>query len=234
MGADHADQAGYAEFAAQMHDVFRCTWRRLGSVRRGASATVLPDACADVVVDQSGSAVLVGPTMIPHRHELDASTSLRGLRLQPWAIPLLFRTTASDLRDQVISLEDLLGSRMARAVAEAVWHGRVPACWRAVDTSPWQIDLVKGLLTAPSSLVEHTGRRIGVSERQARRTTRQLTGLSPRELAQVGRLHRVLPLLDREDHPLATAAGIHRPGAHDSCAQASDWGDSAPPARGAG
>jgi len=35
---------------------------------------------------------------------------------------------------------------------------------------------------------------------------RQLTGLSPRELAHVGRLHRVLRLLDSEDHQLATVA----------------------------
>ena len=205
-GAEDADQAGYAERATEMHDVFRCTWERVGSVRRGASATVLPDACADVVVDQTGSAVLVGPTMVPHRLAIDTSTTLRGLRLQPWAIALLFRTTAADLRDQVLSLDDLMGSRAARVTSQAVWDGRLPECWQTVDTSPWQVDLVKQLLAAPGSLVEQTGRSAGVSEREARRTTRRLTGLTPRELAQVGRLNRVLPMLDSESQPLAATA----------------------------
>lgn len=203
---DRTDALGYAEFATEMQDVFRCMWIRHGSVRRGASATVLPDACADVVVDQSGVAVLVGPTMIPHRLQLDPSMSLRGLRLQPWAIALLFRTTATHLRDQVFPLEDLLGSRAARAAGAAVRDGQVPAIWRTVDTSLWQISLVKRLLTAPGSSVERAGRGTGVSERQARRTARHLTGLSPRELAQVGRLQRVLPLLDRGDVSLAATA----------------------------
>jgi len=40
--------------------------------------------------------------------------------LQPWAIALLFRTTATHLRDQVFPLEDLLGSRASRAAGAAV------------------------------------------------------------------------------------------------------------------
>ncbi len=197
---------GYAEVDAGMPEVFRCTWSRSGSVRDGAAATVLPDACADVVVDQNGAAVLVGPTMIPHRMELEPSMTLWGLRLQPWAIALIFRTTATDFRDRVMSLDDVLGTREAREVAEAVREGHVPARWRGVDTTPWQMALVKRLLNAPGSLVEETGRGGGVSERQARRTTRQLTGLSPRELAQVGRLSRVLPLMDQVDLSLVEMA----------------------------
>jgi hypothetical protein len=56
---ERVDQVGYGEFATEMQDVFHCSWRRLGSVPLAASAMVLPDACADVVVDQSGAAVLV-------------------------------------------------------------------------------------------------------------------------------------------------------------------------------
>jgi AraC-like DNA-binding protein len=198
--------AGYVELATEMPDVFRCVWRRTGSDPRGASATVLPDACTDIVVDRSGTAVLVGPTMLPHRHALETSVTLRGLRLQPWAVPLLFRLTAGDVRDAVLPLDALVGSRWAREVAEDVWHGRIPRPWRTVDTTPWQMNLVKGLLLAPSRSVEVTGRDWGVSERQARRITRDLTGLSPRELAHVGRLQRLLPLMDRADHPLAELA----------------------------
>ncbi|AEH10797.1 MULTISPECIES: helix-turn-helix domain-containing protein [Protofrankia] len=197
---------GYAELATEMPEVLRCSWHRRGSVPQGANATVLPDACADVVVDQFGAAVLVGPTMAPHRLELEPSVVLRGLRLQPWAIPLLFRTTANELRDQVLSLGDLLGSRLARQVTHDVWRGRVPSCWRTVDTTPWQMNLVKSLLHASGGVIEHTGRSLGVSEREARRTARRLTGLSPRDLAQVGRLHRLLPLIDHSDHPLAVVA----------------------------
>jgi AraC-like DNA-binding protein len=196
---------GYVELATVLPDVFRCAWQRHGSVADGARATVLPDACSDVVVDQSGAAVVVGPTMIHYRHELEASVVLRGLRLQPWSIPLLFRTTAQELRDRVLSLDDLLGSRLARRVSEDVWRGRVPDHWRTVDTTPWQRDLVTSLLRAPAGVVEHTGRGLGVSEREARRATRRLTGLSPRELSSVGRLHRLLPLLDL-DHPLSAVA----------------------------
>lgn len=195
---------GYAEFASELPDVFRCSWQRSGP--GGASATVLPDACADVVVDQSGAAVLVGPTMTPHRQELDPALTLRGLRLQPWAIPLLFRSTARQVRDEVLPLDALLGDRAARAVAEAVWHQRLPQAWTRVDTSPWQMGLVRGLLRASSGAIERTGRDRGMSERQARRMMRELTGLSPRELAHVGRLHRLLDLIDRSDHSLATVA----------------------------
>lgn len=196
---------GYVEVATAMPQVFRCAWRRLGSTPRGARATVLPDACADIVVDQTGAAVLVGPTMIPQRHALDESVTLRGLRLQPWAAPLLFRTTAAGLRDQVLPLDGVLGSALARDVAESVWDGRLPSSWRTIDVSPWQVDLVKRLLHAPSGTIERTVRDRGVSQRQARRATRDLTGLSPRELAHVGRLHRLLSLIDHA-HPLAVAA----------------------------
>ena len=199
-------ELGYVEHPTDLPEVFRCSWLRRGEVPRGARATVLPDACADVVVDHRGAAVLVGPTMTPHRLALDSSVELRGLRLQPWSIPLLFRTTATDLRDRVLALDDLLGSRVARRVSDDVWQGRVPAYWRTVDTTPWQMDLVRGLLRAASGGVEHTGRHLGVSEREARRTTRRLSGLSPRELAHVGRLDRLLPLIDRADHPLAAVA----------------------------
>lgn len=197
---------GYDELAAELPDVFRCVWRRTGSDVRGASATVLPDGCADIIVDQSGEAVLVGPTLLPHRHALDPSVTLRGLRLQPWAVPLLFRLTATEVRDRVLPLDALVGSRLAREVADEVWHGRVPRCWRSVDTTPWQMDLVKGLLRAPSGSIEVTGRDWGVSERHARRTIRDLTGLSPRELGHVGRLQRLLPLLDEARFPLARLA----------------------------
>lgn len=200
-----SDDIGYAERPIGMPDVFRCTWQRNGSVPLGARAIVLPDACADIVVDPSGSAVLVGPTMVPHRHSLAERVTLRGLRLQPWAVPLLFRTTASELRDRVLPLDALLGTGPARDVAAEVWHGRLPAYWRGIDTSPWQMELVKSLLRASSGEVELTGRDRGISQRHARRTTRELTGLSPRELAHVGRLHRLLPLIDRAD-PLAVIA----------------------------
>lgn len=203
---DVSVELGYVEQPCGPPDAFRCAWVRRGSVPRGANATVLPDACADIVVDETGTAVLVGPTMIPHRLALHPSVTFRGLRLQPWAIPLLFRTTATALRDQVLPLDALLDSRVAQEVAAEVWAGRMPACWSNLDTSPWQIDLVKRLLHAPSGAVELTGRTVGVSERQARRTTRELTGFSPRELAHVGRLHRLLPLIERGDHSLASIA----------------------------
>lgn len=198
--------SGYDELAAELPDVFRCLWRRTGAQARGASATVLPDGCSDIVVDHSGEAVLVGPTLLPHRHALDPSVTLRGLRLQPWAVPLLFRLTATEVRDRVLPLDALVGSRLARQVADEVWRGRVPQCWRSIDTTPWQMDLVKGLLRAPSGSIEVTGRDWGVSERHARRTIRDLTGLSPRELGHVGRLQRLLPLLDEARFPLARVA----------------------------
>jgi AraC-like DNA-binding protein len=203
---DAAVDLGYVEQPCGLPDAFRCAWVRHGSVPRGACATVLPDACADIVVDEAGTAVLVGPTMTPQRLALHPSVTFRGLRLQPWSIPLLFRTTAADVRDQVVPLDALLDSRIAEEVAARVWAGRIPACWRTLDTSPWQVDLVKRLLHAPSHGIERAGWATGVSERHARRTTRDLTGFSPRELARVGRLHRVLPLIDRGHHPLASIA----------------------------
>ncbi|WP_109507727.1 helix-turn-helix domain-containing protein [Nocardioides speluncae] len=203
---DDSVTQGYVELPAELPDVFRCAWRRTGSDLGGASATVLPDGCADIIVDQSGGAVLVGPTLLPHRHALGSKVTLRGLRLQPWAVPLLFRLTATEVRDRVLPLDALVGSRWAREIAAEVWRGRVPRRWRSIDTTPWQMDLVKGLLRAPSGAVEVTGREWGVSERHARRAVRDLTGMSPRELGHVGRLQRLLPLLDEARFPLARLA----------------------------
>ncbi|MBO9523492.1 MAG: helix-turn-helix transcriptional regulator [Nocardioidaceae bacterium] len=196
----------YVEQPCDLPDAFRCVWVRRGSLAPGAGATVLPDACTDIVVDATGTAVVVGPTMTPHRLALLPAVTFRGLRLQPWSIPLLFRTTAADLRDRVLPLQDLVAPRVAEEVAAAVWAGQVPRCWSSIDTSPWQMSLVKGLLHAPSGGVERTGWSTGVSERQARRTTRELTGLSPRELAHVGRLTRVVSLIDRPGRSLASIA----------------------------
>jgi AraC-like DNA-binding protein len=197
---------GYVERPCGLPEVFRCTWVRRGAVPLGASATVLPDACADIVVDATGAAVLVGPTMTPHRLALHASVTFRGLRLQPWSIPLLFRATATDVRDRVLPLDALLDSRTVEEVAAAVWAGQLPACWTRLDASPWQVDLVKRLLRAGSGAVERAGRTSGVSDQQARRTTRHVTGFSPRELAHVGRLTRVLAVIDRADQSLASIA----------------------------
>lgn len=203
---DVGAQTGYVEQPCGLPDAFRCVWVRRGSVPRGASATVLPDACADIVVDGSGTAVLVGPTLVPQRLALHPSMTLRGLRLQPWSVPLLFRTAAATLRDRVVPLDSLLEGRIAAEVAAAVWAERLPACWTTLDTSPWQLELVKRLLQASPGTVEGTGRESGVSDRHARRTTRDLTGFSPRELAHVGRLQRVLSLIDRSDYSLASIA----------------------------
>jgi AraC-like DNA-binding protein len=198
--------SGYAERPCDLPDVFGYLWVRRGSIPRGASATVLPDACADIVVDETGTSVVVGPTMTPHRLALHPTVTFRGLRLQPWSIPFVFQTTAADLRDRVVPLDALVGTATAREVTDAVWAARLPACWSTIDTSPWQMDLVRRLLHAPSRSVESTGWATGVSERHARRTARELTGLSPRELAHVGRLTRVLALIDRTDHSLASIA----------------------------
>jgi AraC-like DNA-binding protein len=129
-----------------------------------------------------------------------------GLRLQPWSIPFLFHATADELRDAVIPIDALLPQSLARGVAESVWNGEIPRGWTTIDTSPWQVRLVQRLLDAPGQTIEEIGRDGGVSARHARRSTRMLTGLSPGELARVGRLQRLLPGLDRGEQGLAGLA----------------------------
>nr|WP_169745164.1 helix-turn-helix domain-containing protein [Cryptosporangium arvum] len=167
---------------------------------------VLPDNCADVLVTADGRAVLVGPPTRVELPRLVAGTRIAGLRIEPYAVRAIFGVDADELTDRTVGLDALLGDRAARRVAEEIWDG-VPRQWRDVRPDPATVGIVEALTSAGAPSVDAVAERAGYSPRHLRRLVRAETGLSPKTLQRVARLHEFLQRAGEGLGPAAAAAG---------------------------
>lgn len=67
-------------------ELLRCRWQQTTGRESDYLQRVLPDGCADVLVDAQGDAVLVGPTALPAVVRLAAGTAYQCVRLRPGTI----------------------------------------------------------------------------------------------------------------------------------------------------
>lgn len=191
----------YAERVVHgMTDYFRCTWvRRVSdfedSDRR--SVRVIPDNCADFIVSSAGDCWLVGPATgvdLPHHAP---GTVLRGLRIHPAALQSVIDADGNELTDRRASFDDLLSSRRARLLADALWHDAIDGrllrqLWLRLDLDPRVTAGIRALTTASNRSVDEIAADSALSPRQFRRLIRQVSGLTPKTLQRVSRLHHVL------------------------------------------
>ena len=185
--------------------LLRCRWQRVvgpaGHVQR-----ILPDACADVLVDASGRVTLVGPTADVALAPLAPGTVYRSLRLRPGTVRTALGVPADELRDLVLPLADVVPPRRARLLTAVAVDGVPPGSLE----DPAGMD--RRLGQALHWLVRHGDRDVagladalGLSGRQLRRLLGEHAGLGPKALQRVFRLERFLRLAAAQQQPVGLA-----------------------------
>jgi len=185
----------------ELRHVLACTWRQRIAPGCGVyQQRVLPDGHADLVVDERGRAVLVGPATRVVLPELPAGGAVHGLRLAFHAVGPLLRVPAAELTDRVVPLSALVSGPLLTAVRDALADGDPAA---TALTQRWLAS------AAPDPRVARRSARcgVGLGWRSCRWPTgsgcpagscaeRLLAevGLGPKMFQRVGRLQRFLAL----------------------------------------
>ncbi|HEX4358980.1 MAG TPA: helix-turn-helix domain-containing protein [Pseudonocardia sp.] len=193
----------YREFAPppEWAGVARCGWVQ----RIGAGAyrqRVLPDGHADVLVDERGRAVLVGPATGVALPVLPAGATVWGLRWRFDGVRPVFGVPASALTDAVVPLDALLDGPRARALADAVGCNdeaavRAVGRWLGGVRPDARVGAAARLLWhGPALDVAEVAARVGLSARQLRRALHTEVGLGPKTFQRIGRLQRFLALAE--------------------------------------
>jgi AraC-like DNA-binding protein len=205
------DDVGYREFALPgLGHVLRCAWeQQIG--QETLVQRVLPDNCADVLVGTDGKAILVGPATSVELPALPPGTHLRGLRFEPYAIRTVFGLDADELTNRTLPLDAVFPDGLTRAIAEAAAGTGGASSWLARhwhDVRPdWAtVRIVRGLTEPGPAAVEAVAERTGYSTRNLRRVVRAETGLSPKTLYRVARLHEFLHQAEAGGLPIGAAA----------------------------
>jgi AraC-like DNA-binding protein len=175
--------------------VVSCLWEQ--RVISDFEHRVVPDGCADVIVG-FGDPVAVGLADGPVVHRLAAGSSCRGLRLRAEAVATFFGMPAVEIRNLDVPLDDVVGSRRARRLVDAVLYG---APNPALTSTPPPL-AQRALDLVGHSSVDEAAAALGLSSRQLRRVMLTNTGLGPKTYQRVARLRRFLA----DDRPLAEAA----------------------------
>ncbi|MCU1375487.1 MAG: AraC family transcriptional regulator [Actinomycetia bacterium] len=157
-----------------------CLWEQRVSATR--VQRVVPDGCADILFDSSGSVTVAGLHDEVDLPTLTAGTHIRGIRLRPQAVATVLGLPAHELRNRVEPLD---------------------AVTRRLDLTTSPPDRVGGALRLLARMtVGEAATTMGLSPRQLRRLLLAETGLGPKTFQRVLRLQRFLA----HGGPLATAA----------------------------
>ena len=214
----HPAPGRYTELPVHdMADVFRCGWvRHVTEVVSPFPIRIIPDNCADFIVTDDGRAWLVGPATRLELAELAPGTVVRGLRIQPHALQSVVDADPSELTDRRAAFDDLLPARIARTLSDALIRGAVDdrllrQLWPRVTLDDRVTRGIRMLEVETALSVEAVARACAMSPRQFRREVRQVSGLAPKTLQRVGRLHRTLEIARHQPGMpvavLAAAAG---------------------------
>jgi AraC-like DNA-binding protein len=186
----------WAPPAAWSHAVACCWEQRVGAAR---VQRVLPDACADVIVCDSGSIDVVGLFDEVSTPVLAAGTAIQGIRFRPEAVAAVFGVDAASLRNRTVALDDVVGTRRARRVLD----GEALDAWiRAVEPDGRTAAALQLLRDHPVALASA---RVGISPRQLQRLLHTHAGVGPKTYQRVVRLQRFLSVVEGGDG-LAVAA----------------------------
>ena len=161
-----------------------CLWQQ--RIDADTRYRVIPDGHADVIVNANGAAVAVGLADSAVVHHISAGSAALGLRLRPEAVATIFGTSADLLRNRELPLDDVVGSRRARDLVDAVLEGEPDP--QLLTTPPRDVALAIGLLA--DRTVDETAESLGLSSRHLRRLLLRHSGLGPKEHQRVLRLRR--------------------------------------------
>ncbi|GAA5147649.1 helix-turn-helix transcriptional regulator [Pseudonocardia eucalypti] len=166
----------------------------------GHRQLVLPDGCADVIVDDRGRAILVGSATGAQTPLMAPGRGLHGLRLASAGIRAALGVPAAELTDRTLPLDQVLPGPLARALVDALGTGDPLATdhvrhWLAgAEPDPRIAVAARVLWRSPSRDVAEVADLVGLSGRQLRRALLADVGLGPKAYQRVGRLHRFLAL----------------------------------------
>jgi AraC-like DNA-binding protein len=202
-------------------------WSRRGRAAAGDEVVVLPDGCADVILDlRSGRGVVVGTMTRALRVGEAGEVDAFGIRFAPGGLHALSALPLQPLTDRTVSLADLDPLRLA-ALAEALCAARFGDRCAAADrallaeararaaTPPPLAPLLARLERAPSlPRVSALAAELGVAERTLERRFLAAVGVGPKVFLRWLRFERARTLL-AAGHPAGeVAAALYADQAH--------------------
>lgn len=175
---------------------------------RGAASALIPaDGCADVIL--RGDDVLVaGPSTRPLTTLPDDGAGALGFRFTPGTARGLLRIDLSDIADQLVLLDDVLGRHETAGLRARLQRARdawptAPSPIAPPPAQDWSPQVHRHACRAtPAHLVASD---LGWSERTFRRQVSAAFGYGYATLVRLERAHRAQALL-RAGAPLADAA----------------------------
>ncbi|WP_206042087.1 helix-turn-helix transcriptional regulator [Rhodococcus sp. OK302] len=204
---------GYAERPVEGGtEWFNCLWKSTSTHQSGdAPQRIIPDLCADFIVDSTGKSWLVGPATTADLVTITPGATLWGIRINPPALRSILGTEAESVQDSKIAFGDVLPSRTSRILADALRQERVDtplleSLWPGLRIDTVALQGFVALTNSPNIRIHEIASDLGVSARHFRRTLSNSVGLSPKMIQKVQRMQNVLTLGRRENTSLATLA----------------------------
>jgi AraC-like DNA-binding protein len=218
----------------------RCIWRLRG-VSGGAPEPIIPDGCAEIVVNVGDPFVRHTSTNRSHVQaqrlvagQLTRAITLEptgridiwGIRLHPWCASTFTDVPASELRDCDVSLGDIdrsfddslaaVGDATTEQDAEQLLVDALLK--RAAGTRPPSASVPRLVSFAAreseTANVRNISRKAGVSTRQLQSVFRDHVGLTPKQLLRVTRFQRALRIA-RNEPTLSWGRVAHLAGFYD-------------------
>ena len=178
---------------------------------------VRPDGCMDLLYSPSDGLEVVGTMTVEQHYELAPGEQRAGLRFRPGMARRFLGVGAAELRDRVMPLEDVIGSK-ARDVESRLESAATPEAWGRILTDAVATAVTRGIgdpvhLAIEAMTVAHgevdideVADRAGMSSRQFRRRCLEESGLGPKHLARVLRFRRACELAARGESWIRIAA----------------------------
>lgn len=218
---DHAPR--YREIAPSglLAQHVRCIWRLTGRVTEPVPEPIIPDGCAELVLNlgepfverASDGSVSRQPRRLVAGQITRALTvapsgaiDIWGIRFHPWSAAGFFGVSGGELRDQVVALDDVstdldrsmgvLDDNESDAARETALVSALSTRARALPAiSPLAKQLVTVAAQSNDELsVRGLAKRVGVSTRRVQVVFRDRVGLSPKQLLRINRYQRALGL----------------------------------------
>jgi AraC-like DNA-binding protein len=218
----------------------RCIWRLRG-VSDGEAEPIIPDGCAEIVVNVGdpfvrrtspdashvqASRLIAGQLTRAILLEPTGRIDIWGVRLHPWCASTFTDVPAAELRDCDVPLADVARSfdNSLAAVGDATSEDDAERALldalltRAARATPPAVTVPRLVSFAARGSEATTVRRLsrdaGVSTRQLQLLFRNHVGLSPKQLLRVTRFHRALRIA-RAEPALSWGRVAHLAGFYD-------------------
>src|ERR1700733_987004 len=210
----------YAEWQppAALRGAVACLWASVAPDSAGRDSLVLPDGCSDLIWEQGVGGYVAGPATGPARTRTCAGAVIVGARFRPAAGGPVLGLPLSELRDQRVSLADLLPAQArpptaalspaAAAVTLLDVTGEL-VCRGTADPAAAH---VAALLRDPAARTEDIAPETVLTDRQLRRRVHAAVGYGPKTLQRVLRFQRFVRLLDASPDLPDLAAAAFRTG----------------------